>query len=108
MQWTISFMGALLAACSGAKPDPSTADTGDLSYEAFRDELQARYCEEQDGCNPDVPCDTDNLETPPDPCSSFDPEVARDCLEGEWTCNTDSPGFEYPEPPEPCERVCGS
>ena len=38
----------------------------------------------------------------------FDPELAKQCLAGPFTCNDDVEGFEVIEAPQACRDVCGS
>jgi len=78
-----------------------------LSYEGFLEKRLARKCEQQEVCNPDIPCfDVDTGEVPPDDCD-FDAGMARQCLAGAWTCDDRFVGFEVPIPPQACATVCG-
>lgn len=87
---------------------------GCLDYESFLQKKHERYCEEMATCNPDFEC---NVPTVNDTgyavdlvdCD-FDKKMARDCLNGIWTC-TDQFGeieFRYPVGPEACHAVCGN
>ena len=85
---------------------------GCLDYSSFLQQRGERYCEEMAICNPDQPCvvpdPVDTGYTAATGACEFDRKLARDCLKGTWTCNTEFVGFEYPVGPAACNAVCGT
>lgn len=86
---------------------------GCLDYASFQQKRGERYCEEMAICNPDQPCvvpepavDTGYAVGTED--CAFDRKLARECLNGVWTCDTEFVGFEYPVGPAACNAVCGT
>lgn len=87
---------------------------GCLDYDTYLKKFRVRYCDEMAKCNPDFEC---NVPTADDTgytseigdCE-FDAKLARDCLNGTWTCEgpLDDPDFQYPVGPEACSAVCGT
>lgn len=79
---------------------------GCLSYQSFLDQKNDKFCEQYAVCNPDADCELPDEATVSDTGCDFDASAARDCLKGEWACNTSFPGYEYPSAPSACLSVC--
>ena len=61
-----------------------------------------KYCEELYACfEGNVMCDDDNMETTN---CDFDKSMAKDCLDGEYSCDT---AAQTVLSPEECSKVCG-
>lgn len=79
-----------------------------LSQEKFEEQFAEKFCEEWAACNTTTECPTGTGTGTGTTECDFDKAAAKDCLDGEWTCNTDFPGFEFPVPPAACADVCGA
>lgn len=77
---------------------------GCLDYESFLQKKNAKQCEIEQACNPNLDCQLDTG-IGAENCE-FDAAAARDCLSGGWVCDETSPGFEYAVPPQICDAVC--
>jgi hypothetical protein len=92
---------------------PMLSLVGCLDYDSFLQQRQERYCEEMAICNPAVECvvpapaDDTGYSTTGDACD-FDRGLARECLNGTWTCDDTVPDFRYPIGPAACSAVCGT
>jgi len=87
---------------------------GCLDYPSFLQKQRDRYCEELEKCSPDTECvvptvDDTGYTTGIEDCD-FDRKQARDCLEGEWKCESPlgDPAYQYPIGPAACSAVCRS
>lgn len=81
--------------------------SGCLSYQEYLNQKADKYCDVFAACNTGgqdctIPEETALFDTG----CEFDAGMARDCLNGSWTCNTDVSGFEYPSLPLACDGVC--
>lgn len=79
--------------------------------ESFSEDFVTAYCDAWTACNTTTDCPVSSGGTTTTTGTStcdFDKAAASDCLDGEFTCNTDVPGFEYVEAPAACANVCGS
>ncbi|MBX2799137.1 MAG: hypothetical protein KTR31_15795 [Myxococcales bacterium] len=80
---------------------------GCLSEQAFEDRYIETRCAEQAACSPiGDGGDCQDFDIPNADNCDFDRSAALDCLNGEWVCNLDNPGFEFTVPPIACDIVC--
>lgn len=78
-----------------------------MSEEKFMEEFEAKFCEKLEECG-DFSCDdaTGTTATGTEmTCENYDKAAAKDCINGEWTCDAD---FGFPIPPTVCNDVCGA
>ena len=87
---------------------------GCLSQSAYEEKFVEKYCEEWKACNTATPDDcpmegsgTGTTTAEAEDNCDYDSGAAKDCLNGEWTCNDEFEGFEVPVPPAVCADVCG-
>jgi len=80
-----------------------------LSYEKYGERVSNKDCTEGRVCSESYQCNFDPAEDLPaaEDCD-FDRSAARDCLDAEWTCNTNFTGFEFAVRPTSCEAVCAN
>ena len=80
-----------------------------LSPEEFTEKKRDLQCEVCDGKG-NFDCEQIPEESPEDMAGcDYDEEAARECLKGNWSCNTDTPPIVFAESPEICDDVwdCG-
>lgn len=75
---------------------------GCMSPARFDSKFEARFCEEWKSCNPEFECELAELDY--SDCE-FDGKAAKDCLSGDWVCDTSNSAFPLVEPPEVCNQV---
>lgn len=83
---------------------------GCLSQSAFEEKYAEKFCAEWAECNTagtECPTGGTGTGTGEEAECDYDSGAAKDCLNEEWTCNDDFPGFEFPVPPSACANVCG-
>jgi hypothetical protein len=86
---------------------PLAGFEGDLTLEEFEEEFVDLFCSEWEACNTATSCPTSEGTSSGTQDCDFDPDAARECLDGEWLCNEEFPGFEFPVAPAACSSVCG-
>jgi hypothetical protein len=79
-----------------------------LSEDQYQEKYLDKYCDQYDTCDPEAQCDVDSFPDMYNNCD-YEPKTARQCLQAEWTCNTDFDPIIFPEPADICEDVyvCG-
>jgi len=88
--------------------------SGCLSLDKFDKKYQDKYCEEWSACGGKGTCPFEEQEAAGldfgPTCAdenAYNKDAAKDCLDAEWECNDEVPGFETPLVPEVCLEACG-
>ena len=87
---------------------------GCLTLDKFDKKYQDKYCEEWSACGGKGTCPFEEQEAAGldfgPTCAdedAYDKDAAKDCLDAQWECNDQVPGFETPLVPEVCLEACG-
>ena len=81
--------------------DPNAIGLGaDLDVTAFTEAYGDLVCSWWVTCRGECSLGLDGLS-----CTGFDPALGEACIEGEWSCDGDAPGF-FPGAPRACQAAC--